>query len=216
MSDSHSRKNLFAEAMDRLGDLFILNLLFIAFSLPIVTIGASTTALYSVTIKMQKKEEGTLSSSFIASFKSNFKAATKLWFLIILAVLIMFVQYVMIINYHNLLSKIYIPILIAELVVFAITLPFIFPLEARYTNTIKGTVKNAFILSFANLWSGIRINIAWAAPILLSVIYPKIFLFTWYLWIVIGFSLISYIASAPALAVFNKIEEKNNNTKNKQ
>mgnify|MGYP002982023001 CR=1 FL=1 len=41
------------EFLSKIADLIIVNLLFIICSLPIVTIGASTTALYGVTKKWQ-------------------------------------------------------------------------------------------------------------------------------------------------------------------
>ena len=44
--------------LSRLADLFWLNLLFIVCCIPVITIGAATTALYYVTLKMAKDEEG--------------------------------------------------------------------------------------------------------------------------------------------------------------
>ena len=62
-----------------------LNLLWLVCSLPIVTIGAATTALYYVTLKIAENEEGDITQQFFRSFKANFKQATVLW-LILLAV----------------------------------------------------------------------------------------------------------------------------------
>ena len=42
--------------MSRLADLIILNLLWIVFCIPVVTIGASTTAMYRVTLNMVRGE----------------------------------------------------------------------------------------------------------------------------------------------------------------
>ncbi|MBQ5867931.1 MAG: YesL family protein, partial [Lachnospiraceae bacterium] len=63
-------------AMDRMGDLMILNFLFIFFSIPIVTIGASTTALYTMTFKLLDETEGNLVKNYFKAFKNNFKQAT--------------------------------------------------------------------------------------------------------------------------------------------
>ena len=43
--------------MNRVADLLILNLMFLIFSLPIITIGASYTALTYVTVKIVRKED---------------------------------------------------------------------------------------------------------------------------------------------------------------
>ena len=57
--------------LTRLTDLFILNFLFLICSIPIITIGASATALYSVTLKMAKNEESYIFSSFFRAFKTE-------------------------------------------------------------------------------------------------------------------------------------------------
>ena len=48
----------FYEIVSAIADLVILNLLFVLCSLPIFTIGASTTALFGVTKKMADNREG--------------------------------------------------------------------------------------------------------------------------------------------------------------
>lgn len=71
--------------MGRVADVFILTVLWTVCSLPIVTIGASTSALYYVSLKMAGNREGYLCKSFFKAFKDNFAQATVLW-LIMLAV----------------------------------------------------------------------------------------------------------------------------------
>ena len=62
-----------------------LNLLWAICSIPIVTIGAATTGLYYVMLKLARGEEGNVTKMFFRSFRENFKQATVLW-LILLAV----------------------------------------------------------------------------------------------------------------------------------
>ena len=70
--------------LSRLFDLIVLNALFIICCLPVVTIGASITAMYSVTLKMIRNEECYIVRGFFSSFKKNFKTATLLWIPILL------------------------------------------------------------------------------------------------------------------------------------
>ena len=58
----------------KLGDLIILNVLWIVCSIPIFTIGASTTAVYYVTLKMVRDEEDSTIKSFFRSFKRDRKS----------------------------------------------------------------------------------------------------------------------------------------------
>ena len=60
----------------RFGDLFFLNVYFTISCIPIITIGAAFTALYTVTNKMVNNEEGPIHQTYIKAFKENFKPET--------------------------------------------------------------------------------------------------------------------------------------------
>ena len=60
-------------------DVLIVNLLWIVCSIPIVTIGASTTAMYYVTLRLARDDDGYTFRSFFKSFRENFKQATAIW-----------------------------------------------------------------------------------------------------------------------------------------
>ena len=60
-----------------------LNILWFICCIPVVTIGASTTALFYVTLKMSKNEEGNLTKAFFHSFRENLKQATIIWLILL-------------------------------------------------------------------------------------------------------------------------------------
>lgn len=62
--------------LHKAGELIILSLLWIVCSLPIVTIGASSTALYYATVKSVRKDRGYAAKEFFRSFKRNLKSGT--------------------------------------------------------------------------------------------------------------------------------------------
>ena len=62
-----------------------LNLIWFICCIPIVTIGASTTALYYTSLKIVRDEDHSLGRMFFHSFRENFRQSTVLW-LILLAV----------------------------------------------------------------------------------------------------------------------------------
>ena len=64
-----------------LGQLIALNLLWIVCSLPVITAGASTTALYYCTLKLHKDGDIRVFHDFFKSFKQNFKQSTLIWIL---------------------------------------------------------------------------------------------------------------------------------------
>lgn len=83
--------------LGKVADLMILNLVTLVCCIPIVTIGASLTAMHYVLLKMVRDRECYIVRSFFKSFKANFKQATVIW-LIILLVLVIFAADLRIIN----------------------------------------------------------------------------------------------------------------------
>ena len=68
-------------------DIVILHFLWLLTSLPVLTIGASTTALYYTTMKCIRNGQGGVVKMFFKSFKDNFKQATGIGILALIAVL---------------------------------------------------------------------------------------------------------------------------------
>ena len=72
--------------MSKLTDLFKLNFLWLVFSLPIVTVGISTTAAYTVALKMAENQEGYIAGDFLKAFKANWKQGLVMTFITIICV----------------------------------------------------------------------------------------------------------------------------------
>ena len=66
-------------ALNFIADVMVLHVLWLVHSLPLVTIGASTTALYYAMMKRIRTNEGQVTANFRQSFKANFRQATILW-----------------------------------------------------------------------------------------------------------------------------------------
>lgn len=76
--------NVVWRTIDKIGKIFLLNLLWLICSLPVFTIGASTTALMYTSMKLSDNE-GYWHQNFFSSFKENFKQATALFFIYLAA-----------------------------------------------------------------------------------------------------------------------------------
>ena len=76
-------------ALMRIGDLICLSVLWIAFSLPVVTMGASSTALYAAVHHCLRRNEAGIWKNFWNAFREDFKRSTAAWLieLFVLAVL---------------------------------------------------------------------------------------------------------------------------------
>ena len=140
-----------------------LNILWFICCLPIVTAGASTSALFYVTLKMAKNEEGGITSQFFRAFRQNFKLATKVW-LVMLAVGILlsvdgYVLYHM--RFENAMWAIVTAIFIVAVIAYLIILMYIFPLIARFDNTVR-------MMFFNSIMIGMRFLLC---TVLMAVIY---------------------------------------------
>lgn len=192
------------QALTRLTDMVILNILFVICCLPIVTIGASVTALYSITLKMAKNEESYISSSFLRSFKANFRFSTISWMLLLTAGVLLWMDYraLSMMTFSN-KGGLY-AVLIAALILILFPAIYIFPYIARFENTLKNTLKNAFLMSIMQLPYTILFLLILAIVILVTLCVD--IRVTSFLWIVIGFSGVAYLNSILFRRVFQKFE----------
>lgn len=131
-----------------------LNILWLVCSLPIVTIGASTTALFYVTLKMAKNEEGNITKAFFHSFKDNFKQGTIIWMILLVLGIILgidgYVLYHM--RFENAFWTICSAVFIVALAAYAIVVMYIFPLLSRFDNTVTAMFKNSIMLGMRFLF----------------------------------------------------------------
>lgn len=125
-----------------------LNILWFICCLPIFTVGASTTALYYVTLKIAKDEEGNVTKAFFRAFKENFKQGTIIWLILLVSGIVLaldgYVFYHM--RFENAFWTIGAAVFVVLLVAYAIILMYIFPLQARFENTVKMMFINSIMI----------------------------------------------------------------------
>lgn len=132
--------------MQRLWDVFKLNLMWLLFSIPVVTIGCSTIAAFSVTLKMTEDKEGYVAQDFVKAFKANWKQGIPMSFISIICCAAVFLDF----QIYNQLDEGSLPFLLLGVFaafIFTFSLLYIYPLLARYDNTVINSLKNSFNLS---------------------------------------------------------------------
>ncbi|MBO4337487.1 MAG: YesL family protein [Lachnospiraceae bacterium] len=203
-----TKKDKFFRIMDTFGDMVFLNIAFAVSCVPIITIGAAFTALYSQTLKMVKKEEGKVLPDYFKAFKKNLIPGTKAWILVLLYLYLIYVEYA----YMKVVDEnIYKVLLIAigiELLILSFTLPLLFPLIARYENKTLRYFKNSLVLSLNRPGIWIRVYISWLGPALITLLEPKVLYYGWYAWVFILCSLFAYSSSLIIRPYFDELEAK--------
>ncbi len=143
------------------------------FSLPIVTIGASTTALYSVFIKMRNNKEGKLFRDFWDAFRKNFRQATIIWLIVAAAAVVFTTDIVYFVKMGGLAGTILAMVFLGLDVVLLTMSLYVFPMQAVFDNPIPTTLKSAAYLSARHLgWTVVLLALAILAVLAVILYWP--------------------------------------------
>ena len=159
--------NKFFVFMGKIADLCMLNLLCIICCIPIVTAGASLTALYYVTMKMVRNEEAYIFRSFFRTFKQNFKQATVINIIMLAAAALLYIDTNIAGKMGQPAGKILGMIFAAFTLLYVMILLYVYPLLAKFYNSVKNTFKNAILMAIRHLPYTILMLLICACPILI-------------------------------------------------
>ena len=197
-------------ALETFMKLVLCNMFFVLFSIPVFTIGASLTALYTCTQRMvyeESREERLVFLEFWHAFRRNFRQATGLWLICLGAALCLGAYYWVVGRLAGDLGKVYGITFYLLALVFLMGFLYIFPLQARYENTVKNTLRNAWLLSVSALPLTLLTVLLLVGAVYISFIMdPDKAGFFIYLWAVCGFSLIAYFQSFLTKQAFRKFD----------
>ena len=191
--------------IEKITDIVLLNFLFIVTCIPVVTIGASLSAMYSVALKKIKNEDIYVAKEFIKSFRESFKVSTIVW------ILMMVVGCVLLLDFYisNLVPNKALGIILKFIltlvgIIYLFSLTYIFPIISKFDNTIKNTFINSVLISIQSLPYTIIMsimNILWMILIFsLKNHFGNILFF----YIIIGFGIVSYVNSIFLNKIFDK------------
>ena len=139
-----------ARGINKFVQMIYVGLLWFLCSIPILTAGAATAAMYEVLLKMTKDQEGAIGTAFFRGFKANLKVSLPVWIPILLAEIIFGVNlfYYAVLGGGDFLVQ---SIVFGLLLVLTMTLyGFVFPVMARFENTAAGTFRMALVLALRN------------------------------------------------------------------
>lgn len=191
--------------LDKLADLMLLNLLFIVTSLPLVTLGASITALNDTAIKVVTDKYDSVPTTYLKSFRSNLRQGTLLGLTSLAMVLVLYAWYVVVDNLAG--SKLVRLALMALLIVVgyrvAGTLLFLFPYQATFEDSLRKVLTNARRMSAKHPLSTFMVLVVTVLPFVVSFYYPQVFVWG-IVWVAIGFSAIAFLNATMFVRVFHR------------
>ena len=203
MSNLWRMDSPFMQKMTFVTNLLIVNVLWLLCSIPILTIGASTTAMYSVLFAYRRKETDSVVKPFFAAFKKAFVKSTICW--IVLFILGIALGYDILLLIHGAEMQLFlcIPVILVGLLVIIVG-AYLFPQLALFDNKLMTMVKNSFLLFMLYPIQSITVIILTLFPWILLLFIPQLFWFTLLLWTLIGISVFAYINTFLLLSIFKK------------
>lgn len=189
--------------LNKVADLMWLNVLTLICCIPIFTIGASLTAAHYAALKLKRNEEGYITREFFKSFKMNFKQATLIWLIALVFIIILACDFYIMGNSEGISYWIRVVIMAAG-VLLTFTLTWVFAMQARFTNTIRSTIKNAFAFSILKFPRTILMILVNLVPIVLFVLDLRMFPIVLFF----GISVPTYISAMLYNKVFKNLEER--------
>ena len=179
--------------LTEIADLIILNLIYLFFCMPIVTIGAATAALYRVMLNYEKGESVNPVRQFWKAFRENWKGATILFLIMLIPMACMLYYFLVIAASIYGGSKLTLVMSCIAALIIMMLWSFLWPMQAQFENKIGSTIKNSLILSIVHF----------PRAVLMSVINVQFFI----VWIMLGFALPAKINTKLILKVFRPFLE---------
>lgn len=141
-----SPEGAFYQFISRLWDVVKLNLMWLLFSIPIITIGPATVAAFSVTMKMVDESEGYVARQFVKEFRKNLKNGIPLGLLFLLGIEVINIDFQL---FNKMPDNPMAPLIFGIIMIFLMLMGFVyaFALSARYENTLIRTIQNSVAIA---------------------------------------------------------------------
>lgn len=184
----------FARYGAKLWDMMWLNILTVICSMPVFTAGVAMTAMHYVLLKIFRDEEGAITAAYFKAFRENFRQST------VISILFGVTAYLLILSTGIAIALAmkwirYLSLAVLALVICAWNWSFVF--QARYRNTISGTIKYSVLALAAHPFRSVMMAALFVLPIAAVLIEPKNLI----LVLMIGFTLPGFVQ----VFLYNKV-----------
>lgn len=166
------------QIMNRIADSICLSILWLVSSLPVITIGASTTALYYSMNKCVRRSEGSLWRTYWHGFRANFRQATCMWLILLplFGILVASCYCAWLMGASGMLPNAIFYILLVALALFFAWGSFLFPYLARFQNSIRMVFKNCLGIALLNFPKALLHPVYFLISCLSIVVFPLMIL----------------------------------------
>lgn len=162
------------QALEAMSDVMLTSLYFVLCSIPVVTIGASATAMHYA-LRNVHDNNGSVTKDFFSSFKRNFRQATVIWLILLVAGALLLGNFWLLQDWQSTLTPV-IKIAMTVMSVLILTeAAMVFPMLARFENSIDALMRNSLILAMLHPFRTAGMIALTALPVAVSVLMPELF-----------------------------------------
>ncbi len=130
-----------------LGDLIILNLLYLLCCIPVFTIGAAQAALYSgVRTLLDKTDDSSCAAAFFRSFRTGFGSVTLAWLIFAVLMALAGWSLILVLVYQYAVSGVPLGLSVASVCVCALFQAQLPMLHARFSCTVWQLIRNSLLM----------------------------------------------------------------------
>lgn len=191
----YQEQHIIIRILTHIYDFILLNILWLLTSIPIVTLGAATAALYSVMMSVVEKKEGYIIKDYWKAFCRNFKQSTVVWILLLFLGACLWFDLTLIGVVPGLFRQIGTVVLGAVLIFYFMECIFVFPLIAKFENSTGNMIKNALLIPVSRLPYALMILFMTGAAIIVTFLNQRTIMIGAVIWSAIGVSVLSYANS---------------------
>lgn len=174
-------ENRFFSFVNKLVDATILGFLFLLYSIPIITIGASMTAFYSQAIRIARDHEGSIIKGFHKCFCAHLKTSTLYWILLLIVGFILVVDWFYFIQSIALSKQpLLMYIFLFSCSMYLLISIYLFPLLSQFENTVTRTFFLAGFMPIKHLGSTIILLACYCLLYYLTMTISMEFFFLWF------------------------------------
>ena len=198
--------SLLIRFLTKICDLLFLNIMFVLSCATVVFSGAAVTSLYAVTLKMIRGQDYAPVKDFLRALRENFLPSFSTTILLFLDVTLLAVLRAALYA-ETLLMPPTLFVLLAIIAVFLTALlSWLFPLLARFENTVSRHLNNAVRLSLVNLPVTFLLTTVNLLPLLLCLLIPPSLGVVFAFWLLFGFAAGAWVNSFYLNRIFQALQ----------
>ena len=188
--------------LGKIMDFILLSVLWILCCIPVITIVPSTVALYYVMLKMARKEEVRPVAGFFHALKDNLKQGSILTLIFTAAGILLFLDYRIMTMQTEAIGSVLRAVFLLLTILAAAVMLYTFPLQARFSNSVFRTLKNAMLLALVKLPNTILLLLLHSIPTWAILVAPDIVWKTLPLWVLLFPAAVAYLSSLRFVKIF--------------